>query len=149
MSTAEYIGAEDQTARLENLLTMGRRLADAIAADIGAIERGALAELATTDPEISRLAALYARDVAALKAAGGIGRAPRALTAALRDVGIRLKSLLLRHERLVAVMREASEGLIQTIAEEVDKTRKRTAPYSAKPKTKRGSGNPIVYNKVV
>jgi hypothetical protein len=149
MSAMESMIEDDQTMRLENLLTMGRRLADAIAADIEALERGALNELATTDPEIGRLAAQYAREVAALKAAGGIRRAPRALTAALKEIGARLKHLLLRHDRLVACMREASEGLIQTIAEEVDKTRKRTAPYTAKPKAKSGGGDPIVYNKVV
>ena len=149
MSVTESATEDAQTVRLEYLLTMGRRLADAIATDIDAMERGALNELATTDPEIGRLAALYAREVAALKAAGGIRRAPASLIAALKEIGKRLKHLLLRHDRLVVCMREASEGLIQTIAEEVDKKRKRTTPYSAKPKSKRSSGDPIVYNKVV
>jgi len=145
---SETLVAADQTVRLEHLLTLGRRLADAVAADIAALEKGAFDELATTDPEVSRLAALYAREVAALKAAGGI-RSSSPLTASLSDLGAKLKYLLLRHDRLVACMRQASEGLIQTIALEVDRKRKRTAPYGAKPKAKPASGEPIVYNKVV
>jgi len=140
--------ADPQALRLEHLLTLVRRLADAVAADIRALEKGAFDELVTTDPEISRVAALYAREVAALKAEGGI-RTPGPLTTALKEMGATLKQLLLRHEKLVACLREASEGLIQTVAEEIGKTRKRAAPYSAKPRQKTASGEPIVYDKVV
>ena len=93
--------ADDQIPRLEHLLAMGKRLAAAIEADITALERGAFQDLRSTDPEIAKLAALYAREVATVKAAGGIGDAPAALVAALKETSVRLKAGLLRHDRLV------------------------------------------------
>lgn len=136
--------------RLEQLLTLSDRLCAAIAADIAALEKGDFANLATTDPEIGRLCAMYGREVMALKGAGGIKDAPPSLIAALKEAGGRLNQLLGQHEALVACLRQASEGLIQTVAEEVDKTRRRGAPYSPVPKAKREtSAGAIVYNKIV
>jgi len=92
---------------------------------------------------------MYGREVMALKGASGIKDAPPSLIAALKASGQKLNYLLGQHEALVGCLRQASEGLIQTVAEEVDKTRKRGAPYSPVPKAKRESSGAIVYNKVV
>ncbi len=142
--------AQDQTRRLENLLAMGKRLAEAVEADISAMERGALRELRTTDPEIAKLAALYAREVATLKAAGGIKDPPKELARALKETGAHLKTLLAHHDRLVMAMRKASEGLIQAVADEVEKTRKSIVPYTP-PQQAKGvaTGAAMVYNKVI
>jgi len=136
--------------RVEQLLVMSNRLCETIAADIAALEAGAFAELASTDPEIGRLCALYGREVTALKTSGGIKNVSPPLVAALKESGARLNALLGQHESLIACMRQASEGLIKTIADEVEKSRKRGAPYSAAPKPSRDiSGGAIVYNKVI
>ena len=136
--------------RMENLLAMSSRLCDAISTDIAALEKGDFGGIASTDPEIGRLCALYGREVLALKSAGNIKNMPAELVEALKDSGGRLSRLLGQHEALVACMRQASEGLIQAVAEEVEKSRKRAEPYSATPKPKRqSSAGAIVYNKVV
>jgi len=135
--------------RIEHLLAMSNRLCDAIAADIAALEQGDFSKLSTADPEVGRLCALYGREVTALKTQGGIKDVPAELIAALRESGAKLKRLLGQHESLVKCMRQASEGLIQTVAEEVEKTRKRGAPYAPSTKPKREtSGGAILYNKV-
>jgi hypothetical protein len=136
--------------RMENLLAMSSRLCDAIAADIEALEQGEFGKLTSTDPEIGRLCALYGREVMALKNEGGIKNAPAQLVAALKESGGRLNKLLGQHESLVACMRQASEGLIKVVAEEVERTRTRGAPYTPVPKPKgQSSSGAIVYNKVV
>jgi len=136
--------------RLEQLLTVSRRLSAAIAADIEALERGAFGELKTTDPEIERLCAFYGREVKALKAEGGIKHAPAQLVAALKESGAQLNGLLKIHERLVAAMRHAAEGLVQAVAEGVEKSRAGGLPYTATPAPKRASAaGAIVYNKVI
>ena len=140
----------DQAATLDKLLAMGKRLADAVAADIAALERGAFQELRTTDPQVATLAAQYAREVSALKAAGGIRNAPATMVAALKETGARLKTLLIQHDRLVHCLRQASEGVVQTIAQEVEKSSKRSVPYSPKAaQAKAASAGAIVYNKMV
>lgn len=143
--------AERRSLRLEQLLTISRRLGEAIAGDIAAMERGAFGELKTTDPEIERLCAFYGREIRGLKAEGGIKGAPAHLVAELKQSGARLDGLLKTHARLVAAMREVSEGLVQAIAEGVDKMRAGAAPYTANPAPQRApaSGGAMVYNKVV
>ena len=152
MTTPIKVGPEwDATQRrVEHLLAMSNRLCEAIAADIKALEQGDFSKLATTDPEVGRLCALYGREVTALKNQGGIKDVPARLVAALKEAGKRLNTLLGQHGSLVACMRQASEGLIQVVAEEVEKTRKRDAPYSAIPEPKRQtSSGAILYNRVV
>ena len=152
MTTPANIDPADHAMqrRMENLLSMSHRLCDAISTDIAALETGEFGALASTDPEVGRLCALYGREVMALTNSGGIKNVPVELVDALKDAGGRLSRLLGQHESLVACMRQASEGLIQAVAEEVEKSRQRGAPYSATPKPKRqSSAGAIVYNKVV
>jgi hypothetical protein len=142
--------AERPWLRLENLLTACRRLTEAIKADIAALERGAIDELKTADPEIETLCAFYAREVRALKADGGAGGAPAKLIAALREEGAQLDGQLQIHSQLVGAMREATEGLMQAVAEGVQSMRNSASPYTATPKPKRPpTSAAIVYNKVV
>ena len=135
--------------RMEQLLIMSRRIGDAIAQDIAALEEGRFDALRTTDPEVERLCAIYGREVKALKADGGVKGAPAQLISQLKESGARLNGLLARHQRLVTCMRNASEGLVQAVATEVQKTRESVAPYAPATQAKRASGGAIVYNRVV
>jgi hypothetical protein len=143
--------AERQRLRLDQLLTVSKRLIEAVSGDIAALERGAFNELKTTDPEIERLCAFYGREVRALKAEGPIKSIPKTLLAALKEAGSELDTLLIRHDRLLAAMREASEGLVHAVAEGVEQARSGSKPYSQQPRPKRAavSTGAIVYNKVV
>ena len=142
---------ERQRLRLEQLLTVSGRLIEAVSGDIAALERGAFTELKTTDPEIEKLCAFYGREVRSLKAEGGLKGVPHALITALKDAGRRLDDLLVRHTYLLAAMREASEGLVQAVAEGVEQKRNASKPYLQQPPPKRAaiSSGAIVYNKVV
>ena len=149
MTAPANIPQYDTHRRVEHLLAMSNRLCESIATDIAALEQGDFSKLSTAGPEVGRLCALYGREVMALKTAGGIKDIPAELIAGLRESGAKLKRLLGQHESLVSCMRQASEGLIQTVAEEVEKTRKRGAPYAPTTKPNREtSGGAILYNKV-
>ena len=76
---------------------------------------------------------------------------PPKLIAALKETGRELDKLLVRHAYLLAAMREASEGLVQAVAEGVERMRAGSRPYGQKPAPKRTavSSGAIVYNKVV
>jgi hypothetical protein len=147
---ADAVTLERQRMRLEQLLTVSRRLTAAIGEDIAALEAGSFEELRTTDPEIERLCAFYGREIRALKAEGGVKRAPAPLLAAMRESGAELDRLLKHHEHLVAAMREAAEGLVKAVAEGVEQSRAGAAPYAPVAKAKRpSSSGAIVYNTVV
>jgi hypothetical protein len=144
------VTAERQRMRLEQLLTVSRRLTAAISEDIAALETGAFDELKTADPEIERLCAFYGREIRALKAEGGVKRAPAGLLAAMRESGAELDRLLRHHGHLVKAMREAAEGLVKAVAEGVEQSRAGGAPYTPVQKLKRASSSgAIVYNKIV
>jgi hypothetical protein len=146
----DAVAAERQRMRLEQLLTVSRRLIEAVEGDIAALETGSFGELKTTDPEIERLCAFYGREVRALKAEGGIKRAPAPLIAALKETGGTLDRLLKHHGHMVIAMREAAEGLVKAVAEGVEKARAGAAPYAPVPKAKRAATTgAIAYNKVV
>jgi len=147
-TNADANAAERQRMRLEQLLTVSRRLSEALAADIEALEQGAFGALKTSDPEIERLCAFYGREVRALRT-DGIKRAPAQLVTALRESGARLDELLKHHGHLVAAMREAAEGLVQAVADGVEKARSGAKPYTREPKPSRTSSGAIVCNKVV
>ncbi len=78
MTTPANIDPADHAMqrRMENLLAMSNRLCDAISTDIAALEKGEFGDLASTDPEVGRLCALYGREVMALKNSGGIKNVP-------------------------------------------------------------------------
>ena len=147
--TAQEIAGGAQTEQLENLLAMCKLIGDAIAADITALEKGRHGKLPSSEPEIERLCLLYGREVNALKTSGGIKNAPPRLVAKLKEAGTRLNMLLNRHELMVSAFREASEGLVKTVAQEVDRVRTEKAPYKANPAAQRSPGGAIVYNNVV
>ena len=148
-SASRFLDPHANQRRLEQLLIMSTRLCDAIALDIAALEQGKFGDLRTADAEIEQLCAIYGREVKALKADGGVKGAPAQIIAQLKESGAKLNGLLARHERLVSAMRNAAEGLVQAVAQEVQKTRERVKPYVPPTKGKHGTGDAIVYNKVV
>ena len=139
---------EARQRRLEQLLAMSTRIGDAIAVDIAALEKGQFADLRTADPDIEKLLAIYGREVKSLKADGGIGNASPDIVA-LQPLQPDQLGVAARHERLVTCMRQASEGLVKAVAEEVQKTRERGAPYAPARKPQHKPGEAIVYNRVV
>jgi hypothetical protein len=139
---------QNETRRIEQLLALSTRIADALEADIAALEEGRFDRLRSTDPEVAQLCAIYGREVAALKSSGA-KLARSAQTVALAESAARLNRLLTRHQSLVTAMRKASEGLVQAVAAEVQKSRDDIAPYRATPKERRSEAPAIVYNKVV
>ena len=145
---AALLRAAEET-RIAQLLVLTQRITDVLAADIAALEAGRFDSLRTTDDDVARLCAVYGREVAGLKAAGGVADARDPRIAQLRDAAAHLNVLLARHQTLVSAMRQASEGLVQAVAKEVRKVREDAAPYRAVPAARRAETPAIVYNKMV
>ena len=134
--------------KIELLITMAERLIAAIEGDIAALKAGRPQDLRTTDPEIQRLSALYGREAANLDperaktAPADLRRKFFATTARFRDV-------LTLHARLLTCVRNASEGIVKAVADEVERRRAPTctyAPGTARPRPPAGA---MVYNNVI
>ena len=134
--------------KIELLITMAERLTAAIEADIVALKAGRPQEMRTLDPEIQRLSVIYGREAQGLDPARARS-APLELRQRFALVTQRLREVLALQARLLTRMRNATEGLVKAVAEEVERIRapmRTYAPAGVRPRAQSGA---MIYNSVV
>ena len=134
--------------RLERLISMAERLIAALESDIAAQKAGTPAKMVSLDPEIQKLSAVYGReaqnfDIRIAKAA------PVALRTRFLTITAKFREVLQLHARMLARVKNASEGMIQAIAREVERMNAQTRTYGPRPMTAPRSSGAMVFNKVV
>jgi uncharacterized protein (DUF305 family) len=134
--------------RLERLISMAERLIAALESDIAALKAGTPAKMVSLDPEIQKLSAVYGReaqnfDIRIAKAA------PVALRTRFLTITAKFREVLQLHARMLARVKNASEGMIQAIAREVERMNAPTRTYGPRPATAPRSSGAMVFNKVV
>jgi hypothetical protein len=134
--------------RIERVIHMAERLIGALEADISALERGKPAEMRTLDPEIQKLSAIYSREAASISPAAA-KEAPEPLRVTLMAVTKRFADTLSRHTRILTRVKNASEGMIRTIAEEVNRLKAPTRTYAAKADAKPKQPTAMIFNSVI
>lgn len=137
-----------QTLRIEQLTRMAERLIEAIEGDIAALKAGKPQQMRTLDPEIQRLSATYGREAAGLTAEMARA-APAPVQMRFFAVTKRFKELLALHTRIITRVRNASEGMIKAIAEEVDRRAQATRTYNPKAAAYGKPAQAMVFNSVV
>ena len=134
--------------RIERLISLAERIIAALESDIAALKEGRPNALATNDPEIQKLTAIYGREAKGFDPRLAENAAPTlrqrffAITAKFREV-------LQLHARMLTRVKNASEGIIRAIAQEVERANAPMRTYSARPGYKPPSAGPMVFNKVV
>jgi len=134
--------------KIETLITMAQRLTEAIEADIVALKAGRPQEMRTLDPEIQRLSATYGREAASFDPARA-RTAPPEMRKRLTSTTARFRDALKLHARLVTRVRNASEGLIKAIAEEVERQRAPRITYAPPKANVRPKSVAMIFNGVV
>ncbi len=134
--------------KIERIIHMAERLIEALEADISALERGNPAEMRTNDPEIQKLSAIYSREASGISLAAA-KEASAPLLAALTAVTRRFAETLTRHVRMVTRVKNASEGMIRAIAEEVDRLNAPKRTYSVRPDAAPRRPGAMIFNSVV
>lgn len=115
--------------KLERVIALAERLNKALEGDIVALRAGKPQQMSSLDPEVERLTVLYMREVSSLdmhrtKAApGDMRKRLMAVTGKFRDT-------LNLHQRLLTRMRNASEGLVKAVANEVERQRAPKITYT-------------------
>lgn len=136
------------TQKIEMLIVMAERLTAAIEADIAALKAGRPNEMLSLDPEIQKLSLTYTREVASLDLAR-TKTAPVELRKRLVGATGKFREALKLHNRVLTRVRNATEGLIKAVAEEVERARTRQTTYAPQSARPRPSGGAIVFNSVV
>lgn len=138
----------NDTPRIERLIMLAERLIAALEGDIAVLKEGRTAELSTNDPEIQKLTAVYGREAQgfdpriAQSAPGPLRQRFIAITAKFREV-------LQMHARMIARVKNASEGMVRAIAAEVERANAPMRTYGPRPGYAPQSTGAMVFNKVV
>jgi len=138
--------------KIERVVVMAERLVEALRADIAALESGRPRQMKMLDPEFQSLSAQYSREARSLNRVA-IEAAPAELRARLTLATRRFREALMLHGRVLTRIRNASEGMIKAVAEEVEKRRNRSRPYGAprggRPASPGPNSSSLLYNAVV
>jgi hypothetical protein len=134
--------------KIERVIHMAERLIEALEADIAALENGKPQEMRTTHPEIQKLSAVYGREAASISP-DAAKEASAPLRNSLMAVTRRFAEVLSRHSRIVVRVKNASEGMIRAIAEEVDRKNVSTRTYAPNPTTAPKRPGAMIFNSVV
>ena len=134
--------------RMERLIALAERLVMALEGDIAALKAGKPAEMKSMDPEIQKLSAIYGReaqnfDIRIAKSA------PPNLRERFMVVTAKFREVLQLHARMLARVKNASEGMIQAIAREVDRMNAPTRTYGPQSGYKSSPSGAMVFNRVV
>jgi hypothetical protein len=136
------------TPRIERLIALAERLIVALESDIADLKKGRTMTLKTNDPEVQKLTALYGREAQnfdprlAQSAPPSLRQRFLAVTAKFRDV-------LQMHARMITRVKNASEGIIRAIANEVERNNAPMRTYNPRPGYKPPSSGAMLFNKVV
>ena len=104
--------------------------------------------MVSLDPEIQKLTAVYGReaqnfDIRIAKSA------PVALRTRFLTITAKFREVLQLHGRMLTRVKNASEGMVQAIAREVERMNAPTRTYGPRPTAAPRSSGAMVFNKVV
>jgi hypothetical protein len=140
--------APQDVPRIERLIFLAERLVVVLEADIAALKAGKPGEMRSMEPENQKLSLLYGKEAqnfdirVAKSAPAGLRQRFLAITAKFREV-------LQLHARLLARVKNASEGMVQAIAREVERINAPTRVYGPQSGYKTQQAGPMLFNRVV
>lgn len=134
--------------RIERLIGLAERIVAALESDIAILIEGGHQPLASADPEIQKLTAIYGREAQGFDVRIAQSAPPNlrqrffATTAKFREV-------LQLHARMITRVKNASEGLIRAIATEVERANTPMRTYGPRPGQQPQSSGAMLFNRVV
>jgi len=141
-------GQMNDTPRIERLIALAEKLVVALENDIAELKNGRTTALRTNDPEVQKLTALYTRE-----AQGFDPRIAQSAPPTLRQrfvaITAKFREVLQLHARMIARVKNASEGIVRAIADEVERANAPTRTYGPKPGYKPQSSGAMLFNRVV
>lgn len=135
-------------AKIERLILLTDRITESLAADVRSLENGNAKALRSVEASFQQLMANYAREAQGVNVSVLKPVAPE-----LRDKLVRsakaMNDLLARHQRMITRVRTASEGIIQSIAREVERRQTSQRSYGRTPAVRPQAAGAMVYNSVI
>ena len=138
----------EDAPRMERLIALAERLVLALEADIVALKAGKPGEMRSMDPEIQKLSVIYGREAQNFDIR--IARsAPPSLRNRFLAITAKFREVLQMHARMLTRVKNASEGMVQAIAREVERINAPTRTYGPQSGYKAPPSQAMVFNRVV
>lgn len=134
--------------KIDRLILLTDRLSEMLGADIKALETGSVKSLNSVEHSFQQLMLTYTREATSVNAAVIKAISPE-LRQKLTQSAKAMNDLLKRHQRLVTRVRNASEGMIQAIAKEVERRQTSQRSYARVPAPRPQTSGAMVYNSVI
>ena len=138
----------EDTPRVERLIALAERLIAALESDIAELKNGRTATLRTADPEVQKLTALYTREAQGFDPRIAQS-APPTLRQRFMAITAKFREVLQMHARMIARVKNASEGIVRAIADEVERANAPARTYGPRPGYKPQSSGAMLFNRVV
>jgi hypothetical protein len=136
------------TPRIERLIALAEKLVVALESDIAELKSGRTATLRTNDPEVQKLTALYTREAQGFDPRIAQS-APPTLRQRFMAITAKVREVLQMHARMIARVKNASEGIVRAIADEVERANAPARTYGPRPGYKPQSSGAMLFNRVV
>ena len=136
------------TPRIERLIALAEKLVVALESDIAELKSGRTATLRTNDPEVQKLTALYTREAQGFDPRIAQS-APPTLRQRFMAITAKFREVLQMHARMIARVKNASEGIVRAIADEVERANAPARTYGPRPGYKPQSSGAMLFNRVV
>ena len=141
-------GQMNDTPRIERLIALAEKLVVALESDIAELKSGRTATLRTNDPEVQKLTALYTREAQGFDPRIAQS-APPTLRQRFMAITAKFREVLQMHARMIARVKNASEGIVRAIADEVERANAPARTYGPRPGYKPQSSGAMLFNRVV
>jgi len=135
-------------AKVERLILLTDRLSEMLTADVKSLEGGNAKALRSVEASFQQLMLSYSREAVSANAAVLKMISPDLRQKLMLSVKA-MNDLLARHQRLVTRVRNASEGMIQAIAKEVERRQTSQRSYARVPAGRPQPSGAMVYNSVI
>jgi hypothetical protein len=134
--------------RIERMISLAERLVAVLESDIAVLKSGNPGALQSADPEVQKLTAQYGREAQSFDIRIAQA-APVSLRTRFMTVTAKFREVLQLHTRLLARVKNASEGMVKAIAEEVNRMNAPTRTYGPRPGYGTQPSGAMVFNRVV
>jgi hypothetical protein len=138
----------EDTPRIERLIVMAERLTAALEKDIAALKAGKPQALSVADPEFQRLTAIYGREAQGFDIRIAQNARPD-LRTRFFAITQKFREVLQLHARMLTRVKNASEGMIRAVAQEIERVNAPMRTYGPRPDAKPRSSGAMVFNRVV
>jgi len=140
--------AASDEPRMERMISLAERLITALEADIAALKSGNPGAMRSMDPEVQKLSVIYGKEAQNFDIR--VAKSAKAeLRARFLSVTGKFREVLQLHARMLTRVKNASEGMIQAIAREVERMNAPTRTYGPRPPAQPVSSGAMVFNRVV